>query len=71
MPENNLPPGMPIKKLPEHLKDTPMDPGFKCPMNKLASIPMGCMFCEFGHMLDCHYPKSCEEAMCSHYQAEV
>ena len=28
------------------------------------------MFCMTGHLLECHYPQSCEEANCSHYQAE-
>lgn len=30
-----------------------------------------CMFCGFGHMLECHYPFTCEEAECAHYRAEV
>lgn len=33
--------------------------------------PMGCMFCPYGHMLECHYPYTCEEAQCSHYQEEA
>lgn len=33
--------------------------------------PMACMFCDFGHMADCHYPLTCEEAECSHYQQEM
>lgn len=36
-----------------------------------ALNPMACMFCPFGHMLECHYPYTCEEAECSHYQREV
>ena len=40
-----------------------------CPLG-LAS-PMACMFCHFGHMTDCHYPATCEEVNCSHYQSEV
>jgi hypothetical protein len=29
--------------------------------------PMAAMACPFGHMLECHYPKDCEEAQCSHF----
>jgi hypothetical protein len=31
--------------------------------------PAACMFCPMGHMTECHYPYSCEEAQCSHYQS--
>jgi hypothetical protein len=40
----------------------------QCPRG-MAS-PAGCMFCPYGHMLDCHYPKTCKEANCGHYQIE-
>lgn len=40
-----------------------------CPIN--AFSPMACMFCEFGHMTECHYPQTCSEAECSHYQQEL
>jgi len=33
--------------------------------------PMACMLCPYGHMLECHYPLTCEEAECSHYLREV
>ena len=29
--------------------------------------PMQAMFCPFGHMLECHYPKTCNEAQCDHW----
>ena len=29
-----------------------------------------CTFCSYGHMLECHYPKTCREAGCSHYDVE-
>jgi len=32
-----------------------------------ARSPMACMFCSYGHMLECHYPHTCEEARCSHW----
>jgi hypothetical protein len=35
-----------------------------------GSSPMACMFCSFGHMTDCHYPMTCEEAKCSHYREQ-
>jgi len=41
----------------------------ECPLG--PGTPMKCMFCEFGHMLECHHPVTCEEAMCSHYQREI
>lgn len=32
-----------------------------------AKSPLACTFCNFGHMLECHYPiDNCEEAQCSH-----
>jgi hypothetical protein len=40
----------------------------QCPRG--AVLATACMFCPNGHMLDCHYPKTCEEANCSHYQEE-
>jgi hypothetical protein len=41
----------------------------KCPLG--CTSPIACMSCHFGHMTDCHYPATCEEANCSHYQSEV
>ncbi len=32
-----------------------------------ACNAMACVFCTFGHMLECHYPHNCGEARCSHY----
>ncbi len=40
----------------------------ECPAGAVS--PMACMFCHYGHMLECHYPLTCEEAQCSHWQAE-
>ena len=40
-----------------------------CPLG--GSSPIACMFCQYGHMTDCHYPRTCEEAECSHYQEEM
>ncbi len=33
--------------------------------------PMACMFCPCGHMLECHFPYTCEEVECGHYQQEM
>ena len=33
--------------------------------------PMAPMFCPYGHMLECHYPMTCSEAECSHYEREI
>ena len=41
----------------------------ECPIG--AFSPMGCMLCEYGHMLECHHPMNCEEAKCSHYRSAM
>jgi len=47
-------------------------PYLKCPMNNNERVlPMNCMFCTYGHMTDCHFPLSCEEAECSHYTQQL
>ena len=38
----------------------------ECPVR--AVTPIGCMFCSYGHMLECHYPQICVDAECYHYQ---
>lgn len=38
----------------------------ECPMHAVS--PVACTFCSYGHMLDCHYPMTCEEAECSHFK---
>ncbi len=40
----------------------------QCPLGE--ANPMACMFCRYGHMMECHYPQTCSEAECSHYQSE-
>jgi len=30
--------------------------------------PLSCWFCPYGHATECHYPLTCEEAKCSHYE---
>ena len=32
---------------------------------------MAAFFCPTGHMLECHYPMTCSEAECEHYQREM
>ena len=41
----------------------------QCPLGHASS--MACMFCQFGHMTNCHYPLTCEQANCSHCQSEI
>jgi len=41
----------------------------QCPLGRANA--MACMFCSFGHMTCCHYPQTCEEAKCSHYQQQI
>lgn len=37
----------------------------KCPD---PNPPMtGCMFCPFGHLTECHYPYTCDNDYCHHY----
>lgn len=40
----------------------------KCPVGAIS--PMACMFCDGGHMMECHWPLSCSEAKCNHYRAD-
>jgi hypothetical protein len=40
-----------------------------CPID--AMNPVACMLCPFGHATECHYPHTCEEVECSHYQQEM
>lgn len=37
----------------------------KCPLG--CKNPMGCMFCDYGHMTECHYPHKCDSEHCHHY----
>lgn len=41
----------------------------ECPQGGFT--PMNCMFCPYGHLLECHYPSTCDEVECSHYEAEM
>ena len=41
----------------------------ECPAGGLNQ--MACMFCQYGHMLECHFPYTCEEVECSHYLQEM
>ena len=38
----------------------------ECPTGD--TTPIACMLCPYGHMTDCHYPHTCEDVECSHYQ---
>jgi hypothetical protein len=42
-----------------------------CPKIKEYVPLIRCMFCSTRHMLECHHPNTCEEANCTHYQAEM
>lgn len=41
----------------------------RCPVK--AVNPIACMFCPYGHMLECHWPMTCADAECGHYLAEA
>ena len=28
---------------------------------------MACMFCPYGHMMECHHPYTCDSQYCNHY----
>ncbi|MFW9973016.1 MAG: hypothetical protein ACFFDF_22715 [Candidatus Odinarchaeota archaeon] len=46
-------------------------PFLECPMEDNECVaPMKCMFCPYGHMTECHFPLTCDEAECSHYQSQ-
>ncbi len=38
----------------------------RCDLKALNEL--ACMFCQFGHMLECHYPDDCIKAKCSHLE---
>ena len=42
-----------------------------CPLQNQRVTPMNCHFCPYGHMTECHYPLSCQEKQCSHYQSNA
>lgn len=37
-----------------------------CPMNSNNIHLLSCMFCQKGHLLECHFPDDCATAKCSH-----
>jgi hypothetical protein len=41
--------------------------GGRCPVGAIA--PIACMFCQGGHMTECHYPYDCVTAQCGHLAA--
>jgi len=65
-----------VNELSNKIKEIEANSGFPTGIGKIergecelgARSPMACMFCTFGHMLECHYPHTCEEARCSHYE---
>lgn len=38
----------------------------KCPLG--FSLPSACFSCTRGHMTECHFPLTCEQAQCEHKQ---
>lgn len=42
-----------------------------CPILGFDVHRARCMFCSYGHMLECHYPFTCDEAECDHYKSEM
>lgn len=39
-----------------------------CELQKAKITNLGaCMFCSFGHMLECHHPYDCNSEYCNHY----
>jgi len=41
----------------------------ECPQGALS--PITCIFCGFGHMLECHHPHTCDEVECSHSGQDI
>ena len=29
---------------------------------------MACMFCSYGHIMECHHPYTCDSQYCNHYK---
>lgn len=60
-----------IKGVKIKIKDLPVNSGFYKVLNGLCPIkttdPLSCFTCIYGHLTECHYPKTCEEEKCSHY----
>lgn len=58
--------------LPNEIKEKFMRnifPFLFCPKNNGSRVlPRNCIFCECGHQSECHYPKNCYDAKCSHFQ---
>ncbi len=44
--------------------DPDHNPACQCRGNPLAAF-----WCQFGHMLECHYPYTCARAACSHLES--
>lgn len=42
----------------------------KCVCFNEADNPMAAMFCPYGHLTECHYPLTCAEAMCAHFDID-
>lgn len=38
-----------------------------CPANNKSIGSIFCICCIYGHINECHYPKTCIQAQCSHY----
>lgn len=42
--------------------------GIRGAENCKCETPLAALLCLTGHMLECHYPLTCEQANCSHFQ---
>jgi hypothetical protein len=46
------------------------NPACRCYVKGDAASFMRAMFCPYGHMTECHYPMTCAEAECGHWEIE-
>ena len=45
------------------------NPEVWCELHKQKITNLGmCMFCSYGHMLECHHPYTCDSEYCKHYR---
>ena len=55
----------------QRIVDTEEKQSVYCPLEKThITNLMKCMFCQFGHMTECHYPHDCDSEYCNHYKEE-
>lgn len=65
--KDHLPAGFGDPDWPEPEPERSYPPPGQNPECKCWPNPMAAFFCMTGHLTECHWPMSCEEAECAHY----